>query len=159
MVRPPYSILHGINCISNSGIRMAACIAIIGKENSAKYIKCASQRIALQFHYKIHTSIDIIEEKLNVGNKAATDSRELFLGLLYSTEEHKIFGYAPNTKVKFVVVLPSSNASFRDNDVRMMFRKLHLAYSNAVCNPFYLPGDEIISKTFDSSVNEIMEFE
>ncbi|XP_015124391.1 trafficking protein particle complex subunit 2-like protein isoform X2 [Diachasma alloeum] len=132
---------------------MAVCIAVIGKENSPKYIKCASEDMALQFHYKIHTSIDIIEEKLNMGNKAATDSRELFLGLLYSTEEHKIFGYATNTKVKFVVILQSSNASFRDNDI---FRKLHVTYSNAVCNPFDIAGNQIKSRAFDSSVNEIM---
>lgn len=34
------------------------------------------------------------------------------------------FGYATNTKVKFVVVLQSSNASFRDNDVRMVCKLL-----------------------------------
>ncbi|XP_034942997.1 trafficking protein particle complex subunit 2-like protein [Chelonus insularis] len=135
---------------------MAVCVAVIGKDNSPKFIKCASESCAIEFHFKVHTSIDIIEEKLNVGNKAVTDSRELFLGLLYATDEHKIFGYATNTKMKFVVVLQSSNASLRDNDVRMIFRKLHLAYANAVCNPFYIPGDEIKSKAFEAVVNEIM---
>ncbi|XP_011296715.1 trafficking protein particle complex subunit 2-like protein isoform X2 [Fopius arisanus] len=133
-VRPPYSILYG----------------------SASLLYSSWYQLYLKLW---HQNGCVYCNNWERRNKAATDSRELFLGLLYSTEEHKIFGYAPNTKVKFVVVLPSSNASFRDNDVRMMFRKLHLAYSNAVCNPFYLPGDEIISKTFDSSVNEIMEFE
>ncbi|KAF7996252.1 hypothetical protein HCN44_001884 [Aphidius gifuensis] len=135
---------------------MAVCIAVIGKDNSPKFIKSSSKETALEFHYKVHTSIDIIEEKLNNGSKVAPDSRELFLGLLYSTEEHKIFGYTTNTKVKFVVVLQASNASFRDNDVRMIFRKLHVAYANAVCNPFYIPGDEINSKSFTAAVNEIM---
>lgn len=60
-------------------------------QNSPKYIKCAAEATALQFHYKVHTSIDIIEEKLSVGNKTATDTRELFLGLLFSTEEHKMY--------------------------------------------------------------------
>ncbi|XP_001603539.1 trafficking protein particle complex subunit 2-like protein [Nasonia vitripennis] len=135
---------------------MAVCVAVIGKDNSPKYIKCTDEANALQFHYKVHTSIDIVEEKLNIGNKTAVDVRELFLGMLYSTEEYKIFGYATNTKIKFIIVLQSSNATLRDNEVRMMFRKLHIAYANAVSDPFYIPGDQIQSKTFDSAVMEIM---
>lgn len=27
-----------------------------------------------------------------------------------------------------------------------MFRKLHIAYANAVSDPFYIPGDQIQSK-------------
>ncbi|XP_014483974.1 PREDICTED: trafficking protein particle complex subunit 2-like protein isoform X3 [Dinoponera quadriceps] len=135
---------------------MVACVAVIGKDNSPKYIKCADEASALQFHYKVHTSIDIIEEKLSVGNKTAVDTRDLYLGLLFATEEYKIYGYATNTKIKFVIVLQSSNVSLRENDVKMTFKKLHAAYSNAVCNPFYIPGDQINSKSFDTSVMEIM---
>lgn len=156
----------------------------------------------------MHTSIDIVEEKLNVGNKAVIDIRDLYLGLLFATEEYKMFvfynikkctkdilisccihivlvyknklielfifryGYATNTKIKFVIVLQSSNISLRDNEVKMvmlfciyfsrtfsyqcncdsyvliyqMFKKLHAAYSNAVCNPLYIPGDQLNSK-------------
>ena len=135
---------------------MAVCIAVIGKDNSPKYIKCADESLALQFHSKVHTSIDVIEEKLNVGNKTAVDIRDLYLGLLYTTEEYKIYGYATNTKIKFIIVLPSSNVAQRENDIKMIFKKLHAAYCNAVCNPFYIPGDQINSKSFDLSVMEIM---
>ncbi|XP_014231727.1 trafficking protein particle complex subunit 2-like protein [Trichogramma pretiosum] len=135
---------------------MAVCVAVIGKDNSPKYIKCVDETNALQFHYKVHTSIDIVEEKLNIGTKTVADNKELFLGMLYSTEEYKIFGYATNTKIKFIIVLQSSNATLRDNEVRMMFRKLHIAYANVVSDPFYIPGDQIKSKTFDSAVSEIM---
>ncbi|XP_015432022.1 PREDICTED: trafficking protein particle complex subunit 2-like protein [Dufourea novaeangliae] len=137
-------------------LTMAVCVAVIGKDNSPKYIRCADESLALQFHCKVHTSIDIIEEKLNIGNKTAIDIRDLYLGLLYATEEYKIYGYATNTKIKFIIVLQSSNISLRDNDVKMIFKKLHAAYSNAVCNPFYIPGDEINSKSFDVSIMEIM---
>ncbi|XP_012217184.2 trafficking protein particle complex subunit 2-like protein isoform X2 [Linepithema humile] len=142
--------------INHESTKMAACVAVIGKDNSPKYIKCADEASALQFHYKVHTSIDIIEEKLNVGNKTTVDIRDLYLGLLFATEEYKIYGYATNTKIKFVIVLQSSNVSLRDNEVKMIFKKLHAAYSNAVCNPFYIPSDQIISKSFDMSVLEIM---
>ncbi|XP_011256475.2 trafficking protein particle complex subunit 2-like protein [Camponotus floridanus] len=142
--------------IGHESPKMAACVAVIGKDNSPKYIKCADEASALQFHYKVHTSIDIIEEKLNVGNKTTVDIRDLYLGLLFATEEYKIYGYATNTKIKFVIVLQSSNVSLRDNEVKMIFKKLHAAYSNAVCNPFYIPGDQITSKSFNTSVLEIM---
>lgn len=135
---------------------MAVCVAVIGKDNSPKYIRCADESSALQFHCKVHTSIDIIEEKLNVGNKTAIDTRDLYLGLLYATEEYKIYGYATNTKIKFVIVLKLFNTLPRENDVKMTFKKLHAAYSNAVCNPFYIPGDQVNSKSFDLSVMEIM---
>ncbi|XP_014483956.1 PREDICTED: trafficking protein particle complex subunit 2-like protein isoform X1 [Dinoponera quadriceps] len=144
------------NMIGHESEKMVACVAVIGKDNSPKYIKCADEASALQFHYKVHTSIDIIEEKLSVGNKTAVDTRDLYLGLLFATEEYKIYGYATNTKIKFVIVLQSSNVSLRENDVKMTFKKLHAAYSNAVCNPFYIPGDQINSKSFDTSVMEIM---
>ncbi|XP_012269750.2 trafficking protein particle complex subunit 2-like protein [Athalia rosae] len=135
---------------------MAICVAVIGKDNSPKYIRCTDENSEIQLQYKVHTSLDIIEEKLNTRNKMAADVRELFLGLLFSTEEYKIFGYATNTKIKFIVVLQSTNASLRDNEVRTMFRKLHSAYANAVCNPFYVPANRIESKGFDAAVMEIM---
>lgn len=60
-------------------------------QNSPKYIRCVDESLALQFHCKVHTSIDIIEEKLNVGNKTAIDIRDLYLNLLYATEEYKMY--------------------------------------------------------------------
>lgn len=71
------------NCLTNSGAYVL--------QNSPKYIKCADEASALQFHYKVHTSIDIIEEKLSVGNKTAVDTRDLYLGLLFATEEYKMY--------------------------------------------------------------------
>nr|CAD7611214.1 unnamed protein product [Timema genevievae] len=87
----------------------------------------------------------MVEEKLSSVGKSSGDVRELYLGLLYSTEEHKIFGYVTNTKIKFVIVVESSNTVLRDNEVRMMFRRLHTLYTDVVCNPFYIPGDPILS--------------
>ena len=31
--------------------------------------------------------------------------RDLYLGLLYSTEHQRIFGYVTNTKIKFVIIV------------------------------------------------------
>uniref|UniRef100_A0A8B9GV75 Trafficking protein particle complex subunit 2-like protein n=1 Tax=Astyanax mexicanus TaxID=7994 RepID=A0A8B9GV75_ASTMX len=56
------------------------------------------------------------------------------------------YGYVTNSKVKFVIVVDSSNTSLRDNEIRSMFRKLHNSFTDVMCNPFYNPGDPIQSK-------------
>ncbi|XP_054275859.1 trafficking protein particle complex subunit 2-like protein [Macrosteles quadrilineatus] len=136
---------------------MAICVAVIGKENSPKFIACLREEQELQFHYKVHTSLDIVEEKLSSPGKVSGDLRELYLGLLYSTEEQKIFGYVTNTKIKFIIVVDSANSMLRDNEIRTMFRKLHAAYTDVVCNPFHVPGDKIESKKFDAVVRAILQ--
>ncbi|XP_022193785.1 trafficking protein particle complex subunit 2-like protein isoform X2 [Nilaparvata lugens] len=98
---------------------MAVCIAVIGKENSPKFIRCLDKNEEINFHFKVHTSLDIIEEKLAApAGKNLNDQKELYLGLLFSTENHKIFGYVTNTRVKLIVVVESTNTSLRDNEVR-----------------------------------------
>ncbi|KAK7169709.1 hypothetical protein R3I94_000066 [Phoxinus phoxinus] len=135
---------------------MAVCIAVIAKENYPLYIRSVPTQGELKFHYTVHTSLDVVEEKISGVGKALADQRELYLGLLYPTEDYKVYGYVTNSKVKFVIVVDSSNASLRDNEIRSMFRKLHNSFTDVMCNPFYNPGDPIQSKAFDSIVSAMM---
>jgi len=136
------------------------CVAVIGKDNSPLYIKCTTPDQELNFHYSLHTSLDVVEEKISLtggaGGKAGSDNRELYLGSLYSTEHQKVFGYVTNTKIKFIIIVDSSSTSLRDNETRQMFRKLHTAYTNIMANPFYSPGQKIQSSKFDTVVKGIM---
>ncbi|XP_032467924.1 trafficking protein particle complex subunit 2-like protein isoform X1 [Phocoena sinus] len=66
------------------------------------------------------------------------------------------YGYVTNSKVKFVMVVDSSNTALRDNEIRSMFRKLHNSYTDVMCNPFYTPGDRIQSRAFDGMVTSMM---
>uniref|UniRef100_A0A8C0I5F8 Trafficking protein particle complex 2 like n=1 Tax=Balaenoptera musculus TaxID=9771 RepID=A0A8C0I5F8_BALMU len=66
------------------------------------------------------------------------------------------YGYVTNSKVKFVMVVDSSNTALRDNEIRSMFRKLHNSYTDVMCNPFYNPGDRIQSRAFDGMVTSMM---
>lgn len=134
---------------------MAVCVAVVGKDNSPLLIQTVPMQDELKFHYAVHTSLDVIEEKITSAAKANTDLRELYLGLLYPTEEHKIYGYVTNTKCKFVIVV-ESNAPPRDNEIRTMFRKLHTSYADMLCNPFYIPGETITSENFLHMVNEML---
>lgn len=57
-------------------------------QNAPKYVTSLKPEDELQIQYEIHSSIDFVEEKLKTGKK---DMRELYLGLLYSTEDHKVY--------------------------------------------------------------------
>lgn len=72
----------------------------------------------LELQYRVHAALDVVEEKSIGGPKQTPDSRELYLGMLYSTETHNIYGYITNTKVKFIIVVDSSSTNLRENEVR-----------------------------------------
>ncbi|XP_058669622.1 trafficking protein particle complex subunit 2-like protein isoform X1 [Ammospiza caudacuta] len=97
---------------------MAVCIAVIAKENYPLYIRSVPTENELKFHYTVHTSLDVVDEKISAMGKALVDQRELYLGLLYPTEDYKVYGYVTNSKVKFVMVVDSSNTALRDNEIR-----------------------------------------
>ncbi|EDW90015.1 trafficking protein particle complex subunit 2-like protein [Drosophila teissieri] len=134
---------------------MAFCIAVIGKDNAPLYLTTSDMEQELDLQYHVNAALDVVEEKCLIG-KGAPESKELYLGLLYSTENHKIYGFVTNTRVKFIVVIDSSNVALRENEVRAIFRNLHLLYTDAVCNPFYIPGESLTSKKFDRAVQKLM---
>uniref|UniRef100_A0A182PRZ2 Trafficking protein particle complex subunit 2-like protein n=1 Tax=Anopheles epiroticus TaxID=199890 RepID=A0A182PRZ2_9DIPT len=136
---------------------MCACVAIIGKDNAPLYIATANVDKEIALQYQVHASLDVIDERCATNQKAAADGRELYLGSLISTEQYKIYGYVTNTKIKFLIVIDaSSTSSFRENEVRAMFRNLHNLYTDAVCNPFYTPGEPLTSASFDRAVRGII---
>uniref|UniRef100_A0A2I3HS46 Trafficking protein particle complex subunit 2-like protein n=1 Tax=Nomascus leucogenys TaxID=61853 RepID=A0A2I3HS46_NOMLE len=59
-------------------------------------------------------------------------------------------GYATISKVKFFMVVNSSNTALQDNEIHRMFWKLHNSYIDVMCNPF------CNSRDFDNMVMYIM---
>jgi hypothetical protein len=45
----------------------------------------------LLFHAVVHTSLDVVEEKISSVGKNQNDLKELYLGLLYPTEDYKVY--------------------------------------------------------------------
>uniref|UniRef100_A0A8B9GN10 Trafficking protein particle complex 2-like n=1 Tax=Astyanax mexicanus TaxID=7994 RepID=A0A8B9GN10_ASTMX len=70
---------------------MAVCVAVIAKENYPLYIRSVPSQSELKFHYTVHTSLDVVEEKISTVGKAMAEQRELYLGLLYPTEDYKVY--------------------------------------------------------------------
>eukprot|EP00257_Ricinus_communis_P017583 XP_015576054.1 trafficking protein particle complex subunit 2-like protein [Ricinus communis] len=97
----------------------------------------------------------VIWISVNNPKKSGPTLNETFLGLLYPTENYKVYGYLTNTKVKFILV--TTDLDVRDADVRNFFRRFHAAYVDAVSNPFHVPGKKITSKTFAERVSNIVK--
>lgn len=97
---------------------MAVCIAIIGKDvrnfqfdyivtahksiynnpsiiaqDSPQYIATLDIDKEAELQYRVHAALDVIEEKCAGSQSQAQDSRDLYIGLLYSTEYHKMYGF------------------------------------------------------------------
>ncbi|XP_012368090.1 trafficking protein particle complex subunit 2-like protein [Octodon degus] len=135
---------------------MAVCIMVIVKENYPFYVRSIPVENELKFHSVVHTSLDLVDEKISAMGKALVDQRGLCPGLLYPTEDYKVYGYVTNSKVKFVTLVDSSNTAHRDNEICSMFWKLHNSYTDVTCNPFPNPGDRIRPRVFDNMVTSLM---
>ncbi|GLJ40390.1 hypothetical protein SUGI_0831640 [Cryptomeria japonica] len=135
---------------------MIISVAIVGLQNNPVYIQSFSEGDdALKLHYIVHCSLDVIDERVNNPKKSGPTLNETFLGLLYPTENYKVYGYLTNTKVKFIVV--TTDQDLRDADVRSFFRRFHAAYVDAVSNPFHVPGKRITSAAFADRVRTIVK--
>ncbi|XP_024393395.1 uncharacterized protein [Physcomitrium patens] len=135
---------------------MIVCVAVVGHNNNPLYLQSfVDDDNTLKFHYIVHCSLDVIEEKVSNSKRAGVNLNETFLGLLYPTEDYKVFGYMSNTKIKFVLV--TTDHDLRDADVRNFFRRLHGAYVDAASNPFHVPGKRITSAAFAERVSNVVK--
>jgi len=59
-------------------------------QNYPLFLKTIPTENELKFYYTVHTSLDVVEEKISSISKNTNDPRELYLGLLYPTEDYKV---------------------------------------------------------------------
>ncbi|NXT80221.1 TPC2L protein, partial [Zapornia atra] len=64
---------------------------VCSPQNYPLYIRSVPTENELKFHYTVHTSLDVVDEKISAMGKALVDQRELYLGLLYPTEDYKVY--------------------------------------------------------------------
>jgi len=134
------------------------CGFVIGKENEPLYLRTfvdSKEDNGLRFHYHVHTSLDVIDEKVNSVKKpfAPAASADLYLGLLFSVEDFKIYGYRSNTKIKFVAVLKDTPEA----NIKSWFRDLHNLFLTTMCNPFCTLKSKIESPKFDAEILKLVE--
>ena len=81
-------------------------------QNYPLYIKTIPTDNELKFYYTVHTSLDVVEEKVSSVGKNTNDLRELYLGLLYPTEDYKV--YPSERKMLLFVCLGVKKSLARD---------------------------------------------
>lgn len=94
--------VHIINCYTSiyiCSIRAAILFSIhmyfiCFFQNYPLFIKTIPTENELKFYYTVHTSLDVVEEKISSVGKNANDLRELYLGLLYPTEDYKVYPFS-----------------------------------------------------------------
>ncbi|GBE79481.1 Uncharacterized protein SCP_0206810 [Sparassis crispa] len=111
-------------------------VAFVSAQNHPILIRTFSQprQDELKYHYIAHTSLDVIEERINAA--VAAKSTECYLGLLYTMEDVAVYGYLTPLKVKIIIAVALSDSVVRDADVIMISKALHTAYRQSVANPF-----------------------
>eukprot|EP00035_Acanthoeca_spectabilis_P004499 m.104222 g.104222 ORF g.104222 m.104222 type:complete len:141 (-) comp12605_c0_seq1:2396-2818(-) len=134
---------------------MLSCIALIGQKNNPLYIRTAEPDRNLKLQHAVYSSLDVIDEKVaNTTPKASASDRDMFLGLLFPADEHRLYGYVTSTNIKLVLVV--SDPAAVDRDIKKLFRSIHESYIALVSNPFYNPDSVIESKKFDSSMDALL---
>lgn len=59
-------------------------------KNAPLYLTTTDMDKELELQYRVHAALDVIEEKCLPVTKGTPESKEVYLGLLYSTETHKM---------------------------------------------------------------------
>lgn len=105
---------QSVTCYLSGKTMKVVCVAVIGKSNNPLYIKCYDGSDTLKFHYIVHSALDVIEDKSSKKGQGVPD---LYLGMLYPTEDYKVYGYSTNSKVKFIIVVQEDNDT-NDQSIR-----------------------------------------
>eukprot|EP01127_Copromyxa_protea_P010452 TRINITY_DN2544_c0_g1_i1.p2 TRINITY_DN2544_c0_g1~~TRINITY_DN2544_c0_g1_i1.p2 ORF type:complete len:138 (-),score=29.51 TRINITY_DN2544_c0_g1_i1:11-424(-) len=129
-----------------------AALAVIGRQNNPLFLQTFSSDVGLKFHFIVHASLDVIEEK--VKKKSKGEKLEKYLGLLYPTEDFKVYGYITNTLVKMILVISESSTA-KDLDIKYFFDKFHQLFLKVTSNPFYETNSKIESPRFASAVESL----
>eukprot|EP01132_Coremiostelium_polycephalum_P000526 gene526-664_t len=137
-------------------MKKIVCVSIVGKGNNPLFIQDYSSGLSeenkLKLHYIVHCSLDIIEEKPGSTKKQVGD---MYLGLLYLTEDYKVYGYLTNTKIKFIVVILDTT-DVKDSDLKTFFKRLQTLFINTTSNTFYKLNSKIESKKFLQEVSNLV---
>ncbi|CAD5217827.1 unnamed protein product [Bursaphelenchus okinawaensis] len=134
---------------------MVLALSVLSKDKSLIYFQCSSERINEETAIQMmaYSALDVLDEWEKVPSNRP---QELFQGCLLFNNTYKVFGYVTNTQVNFILTYDASDSSNRDQDVRMLFKKLHNHYVDEVSNPFYVPGAFFTTTNFKKFVNTLL---
>jgi len=130
------------------------CVAVIGKANNPLYIKSFDLQVdSLKFHFIIHSSLDVVEEKISSLN--TKKSPDLYLGMLCPSEDYRVFGYVTNTKNKLIVIVDDYDP--KESEIKSFFKTFHSHVANALSNPFHTIDEQVTNKLFDREITQLVK--
>ena len=56
----------------------------------------------LELSFCAYSSLDVMDEKI-------METQDIFLGTLYENETHRVYGYCPSSRMKFLALYKTSN--------------------------------------------------
>lgn len=60
-------------------------------QNAPHYIATTDPQRELELQYRMHAALDVVEEKCNQTQRTTAEARDLYLGILYSTDQYKMY--------------------------------------------------------------------
>ncbi|KXZ56357.1 hypothetical protein GPECTOR_1g316 [Gonium pectorale] len=135
-----------------------AAVAFIGPQNNPLYLRSMdpspSDDQYMKLHYVVHCALDAVEEKVLL-KRGPSDSQDAYLGLLYPTEDYRVYGYLTNSHVK-IILLFDDEGTIKNEMVLRVFRRLHALYVDTASNPFHSFGLPIRSGRFEAQLEGIV---
>ncbi|KAK8805738.1 hypothetical protein WA158_002394 [Blastocystis sp. Blastoise] len=134
----------------DSSNQFIACVAIIGKQDEPIIIRSSVEcQTELMFHFLIHSSITLLNEKVQV-SKTLGNEFNPFLGLISSSAELYVYGYITKSNLKFICI---TYQKVGEELLQSFFKSFHELYVHTVSNPFTNSSKDIL--TSNSFINKV----
>ncbi|CAG5088693.1 Oidioi.mRNA.OKI2018_I69.PAR.g11935.t1.cds [Oikopleura dioica] len=127
---------------------MCDSLMVIAANNTPIYQGFKEGANELELSFCAYSSLDVMDEK-------TTETQDIFLGTLYENETHRVYGYCPPSRMKFLALYKTSN-QIVENQVKAKLRTLHTNYIKASANPFYQHGTILSTPSFVAASEELM---
>lgn len=104
-------------------------------------------RDPLRLEQLLHCSLDVVDERAAAPALPPSASATVaptapaggpYLGMIYAADRRRV--YAQVTATRVVLLLVAEDATVRDDEAAGVFRRIHNALADALCNPFYVQG-------------------
>mmetsp|Transcript_1577 Transcript_1577/g.9721 ORF Transcript_1577/g.9721 Transcript_1577/m.9721 type:complete len:144 (+) Transcript_1577:95-526(+) len=131
-------------------------LAVIGVDDRPLYLEIAQEggEENLGLHFVLHCALDFVDEKLANMSKRSAPPPNPYLGVVYPTDEYRVYAYVNTTGIKFLI-MTEMERQVKEADLLRAFETMQSAYTDAVSNPFYNFGEKLTSKRFCSAMEKI----
>eukprot|EP00555_Chaetoceros_dichaeta_P013363 CAMPEP_0198252028 /NCGR_PEP_ID=MMETSP1447-20131203/2653_1 /TAXON_ID=420782 /ORGANISM="Chaetoceros dichaeta, Strain CCMP1751" /LENGTH=189 /DNA_ID=CAMNT_0043937173 /DNA_START=196 /DNA_END=765 /DNA_ORIENTATION=+ len=132
--------------------------------------KNMNETSTLKHQFAMHSALDRYEELVSPDPRRSTTSttrissvgpNSMWIGLLGSIGETKVYGYMTTTKIKFMASIEDSDDNgrkhfAREAGLKSMFGNMHKLYIEYRLNPFSITGTKISSRKFDDGITQLV---